>query len=773
VSVGAARQRHLSRLAQRVSVGEVVFFIGAGFSLDAEMNSAKALIVRLLLRFEALSEALFVSGRKPQQAHARKLQRSLRATFDLGPLPPQALAVNDLFDGSIDQHLDKLSDKYFLINDWLCTAFDEQLRLLDDHKPPRFDAQVRAQEDQLFQRLTAALATLPDAKRWWTLTDLHPGALDLPALLRFWRHCNSVLLARTERALGGKALFLDAMGFNETRVMAGAPMAQDMQAVQAGIMGRLSARHHALAWLAAEGLCPVVVTTNFDLLLDSAYRLAGLLPWNAPREAWPDERKEEQLDGGLDIRVPKNRRYSHFARISDAWQFFRHAQSGRAVHLYKIHGCADAYRIAHDKPTELRDLLPTIVFTFREIQNWREDAWSRDMLNTLLRTRTVAFAGYSGADPVIHDTFRTIYEEMAGYQSAARQSEALSKSSGARERLRGGGALASASNSDSLEGPRGESAPAFILARGREFHGQEILRAASRAAGERDPEITEHPNLLTFNTGADAALPTLDETFLLLYHECIRRLQRQALQSQLVQAYYRLSGQRSPVAEAQAIEREFEALVAHEEQEIAAVLGGATADPALRHRLGRVTGWTLHFHRQLMREFALAESFLRHPAEALTVERVTRLPWYCPASEHADWAAWGVVLELALRRCHASLAPGPAEPGSWTSSKGLWATEHNGPALAFVQQGVQRALVVELMPMRRVFMRTLPRPLRAVPALAWELNNETLPWWREGDGRRPPGTPPASTLWAWAARPADAWQAESAAKYFQPERSTA
>lgn len=53
------------------------------------------------------------------------------------------------------------------------------------------------------------------------------------------------------------------------------------------------------------------------------------------------------------------------------------------------------------------------MFTFREIQNWRQDSWSRDLLLTLLRTRTMVFCGYSTADPVLHDTFRTVYEEMA------------------------------------------------------------------------------------------------------------------------------------------------------------------------------------------------------------------------------------------------------------------------------------------------------------------------------------------------------------------------
>ena len=54
-----------------------------------------------------------------------------------------------------------------------------------------------------------------------------------------------------------------------------------------------------------------------------------------------------------------------------------------------------------------------MVFTYREIQHWWEDSWSWDFLRTLLRTQTIVFCGYSGADPVLHDTFRTVYEEMA------------------------------------------------------------------------------------------------------------------------------------------------------------------------------------------------------------------------------------------------------------------------------------------------------------------------------------------------------------------------
>jgi len=770
---GQQRQERLQRLAARVSVGEVVFFIGAGFSLDAEGNSAKVLIARLLVRFEALCKSLGASRRSAQSEGAIALRLGLRRTFGLHAPTDAPDAVNDLFDAKIDDHLHTLAQSYFQINDWLCTAFDELLRLLVAHKPARLNATVQSHEKQLLEAL--------HRHDKWKDTTLHLGALDLDLLLPFWRYCDEVPVARTERALAGKVLFLDTMGFDDPAVMAGAPMSQDMQAVLSGTEGRLSERHHALAWLAAEGLCPVVVTTNFDLLLESSYRLAGLLPWNAPARDWPDGRP--QVDGGLAIKVPRNRRYSHFARIAEAWQFFSHTQALRAAHLYKIHGCADAYRSARRLAVErgrdgggyatLRDLLPTIVFTYREIQNWRQDTWSRDHLSTLLRTRTIVFSGYSVADPVIHDTFRNIYEEMASLRLTARQSEEPAQRANAAAAASGPLpatglelALPTASNVKG-NNPGGEAAPAFVLALEAEFYGMQILRAASMAAGMRRPKVADHPNLLSFYLRKAQLVPTLDELYVLLYHECVRELQAQALQTQLLHAFYRLAGHRTPSAEADAIGANFKVLRAYEADEAAAVLDGA-ADPALRHRFRRLTGWTWHFHRQLMREYGLAESFLRHPTEALSVERVARLPWYCPMSEHADWTAWSVVVELAIRRAHASLSP----PGTHHDLRPVRPMAHSAAAVDFVQGGVKRALTIELASMRRVFMRPLPRPLRALRPMTWELRNETVPWWREGDLQRPLQTPSARTLWQWAALPPSEWLLP-ASTYFCADGSVA
>ena len=45
----------LLRLASRVLDGDVVFFIGSGFSIDSEHNTAPRMLCRLLLRLVAMS----------------------------------------------------------------------------------------------------------------------------------------------------------------------------------------------------------------------------------------------------------------------------------------------------------------------------------------------------------------------------------------------------------------------------------------------------------------------------------------------------------------------------------------------------------------------------------------------------------------------------------------------------------------------------------------------------------------------------------------------
>jgi SIR2-like protein len=487
------RQDKLARLATRICAGEVVFFIGAGFSLDSEKNTTSLLIARLLARFEALAETLIAVGNPEAVAAARRLRTGLRVTFTLHNERPEGTEFSNLFDNTkpSDQRpsvfsatLTSLGQNYYIINDWICSGFDNLIEHLTTGVPADFTSRVNAREIALL-RVYSPTATLDPIDVDW-LTGLH-------------RHVREHHGPPSERFVAGKVLFLDTLGFNSDAVMGGAPMDPDLDVVACRSASRLRMRHHVLARFAAEGLCPILVTTNYDLLLDCAYRLAGMLPLKPPIDQWPAD-LGTPLDRAVSLKLPLNRRYRHFSRVAEAAQFFTYGDAHQSAVIHKIHGCVEMYRRARRATTNTRDesfelirrVLPTIVFTFREIQNWREDSWSRDHLTTLMRTRTIVFAGYSGADPVIHDTFRTVYEEVASYRTA--------------------NADAPAGPDDAIHGAR---ARAFFTDREQvgSFHGLEILRAASTAAGDPSSDVTDHPNLLTFFLGDTGQFPAIDELF--------------------------------------------------------------------------------------------------------------------------------------------------------------------------------------------------------------------------------------------------------------------
>jgi hypothetical protein len=120
----------LYRLGERVARGEVVFFIGAGFSLDSEGNSAPCFIRRLLARFLAMTVVLGQAD----------LRTSLYKTFQLkgDPLDTTTLAT--------EENIQSLAREYYSINDWISNAYGLLLlqTLWDAMSPPRRQAQIRA-----------------------------------------------------------------------------------------------------------------------------------------------------------------------------------------------------------------------------------------------------------------------------------------------------------------------------------------------------------------------------------------------------------------------------------------------------------------------------------------------------------------------------------------------------------------------------------------------------------------------------------------------------
>jgi len=767
------RQEKLQRLSTRVCAGEVVFFIGAGFSLDSEGNSTKVLIARLLARFEAMAGRLEQSRDSETAKTANRLRKGLRKTFDLDDRRPPVEDLIDIFDATprgsgqpsrLDMTLASLAPNYYLINDWMCSAFDAllvSLRREQGDIPPDQTCEamkdlqrtVRTDEDALLQRYVPG-ATLDDLDMCWYLELLRYASLN-PGPAR-------------ERAVAGKAMFLDTLGFNNPKVMAGEPLDPKLENV-AKSAPRLRPRHRVLAWLAAEGLAAALVTTNYDLLLDLAYRLAGMQPLRPDSRLWTESKTP--LDLAKDLRLPLNRRYRHFTRIAQATQFFSHGEAHESALIHKIHGCVETYRLARKTRDweQVRRTLESIVFTFREIQNWREDSWSRDHLVTLMRTRTIVFAGYSAVDPVIHNTFRTVYEEVGDYRAKSADEH-------------------QSTNPTHKDGRR---ARAFFTDRAgvSSFHGLEILRAASKAAGD-DPitDLTDHVNLLTFFTD-EASFPTLDETFTWIYHLTARELQAQALESEVGRIGYQLFDRRCPDDEVKGLIESFGRLRAHEaaharrfdlQVQPASSSASSAVDPAEtaaiearaaegRRWFGLMTRWTSVFCVSLMREYQLGETLLRFPTDTAQIKDAARYPWYRPLTETPQWTAWSAILEMAIRRAVASYI---GRPRDWLRpTADIEVVDAASPTIAFraeplrgrrrASPPVRRALTIKLANFWRRFGHDDPERLFAARTpIVWELQPHTVPWWTEKDPGLPSKTPPATTCWQGAAFSGDAGKAD-------------
>ena len=718
----------LEDLSDRLLAGDVVFLVGAGFSLDSEGNSGWRMVSRLLARFLGMHEVLT----KPDVL----LRDADRVREGMEELYNGLVRTFGLKDKKADKHTDWFRQErytevlhaltqgtnYYLINDWTCSAFGEIAGFLTgEGVTPNAN-----------RRIIEAISKAENR----CLKALNPSEeVELPEIRLEGLH-------GLEPAERGKALFLDTQGFLDEEIMAGAPDLPMAAEVAASFRNRLLRRHHALARLAREGLCPTLVTTNFDLLVEGAYRLSGFLP--------RDEDHPDQDD------LPPTR-HPDYARITNAAQFYygrnriRTRRSGRGgqqtATIVKIHGCADTYRRARDAGSEkLRAVLPSLVFTFREVQNWREDSWSRDLLHTLLRTRTIVFCGYSTADPVLHDTLRTVYEEMA-------------------ERSRRFAASAAVPTpAEAGVDPR-TAAPAFFfgLRESGEFHALEVLRAASRAVGASNPALTRHPNYIEFllRSHDKRGFPQLDELLVWVFHRVYRKRQTQALHADLRGIATLVLNRPPRQSEVEAVLRNFERIRERECDAARGWFGGADDDRSenlLRHRCcERVTAWTEHFHPHLLRELALADLVLRRGGPDPGLGDLRSKPWYYPAGENYGWTAWGVVVEVALRRMAAAFAKTPlawSDPEPWSNpSPRLEPTACVLPSVA-LSPGKDKPAPLCL----TIGFEGFGRAARPVPVeglyrhrVFWNLLMQELPW-TAADQR----TPSADDLWRWASLPLDA-----------------
>lgn len=670
-------------LAKRIHAGEVVFFIGAGFSVDSEGNTGWTLVKRLTVRLLGLLELCekYEKSTTVVDEYLARLTTTLGLNLspDYGP-KPSPLALLD------DKVVSKLADNYYIVNDWMRSAYSHLLKCLDE----KVDEAQKPHLDQELENLEIAL--------WGPASPGSQVKCRLAEVLNF-----------KDDLLRGKVMFLDAMGFSDTSVMAGEPRLAGLDEVRQSYEKRLLPRHRVLAWLAREGLCPVLVTTNYDLLLEGGYRLAGMAP----------------LDSEEIKPVKPTSPYERFNVIAGATQFFNQTLGHRSARIVKIHGCVKAYRAARVEGAEqCRKMLPSIVFTYREIQNWRGDAWSRDYLSSLLRSHTLVFSGYSTADPVLHDTIRNIYEEMAERNTC-----------------------------ESARTDQPKAAPAFFMgsAGKREFHGLEILRSASRIHDDdKLQDLLDHDHYLEFQfkpKSGEIRFPLVDDLMLWLFHRTVRRIQQASLEADLGRLAKSLFGRPKPETDYEKIRACFKTLFSSE-TDVGNELKGMS--PQLAHMtFNRVVAWSRLFRNGLMREMGMAE--VRHLASKLdpTPNVLRETQWYFPSLGRGEWTAWSAVVELALRR---RIAHWQRRDALWHRPDGFFEVRESGyPQLAFSSpaNAAPYLLSIRMIESGLPNRQASPNVRRGLQGnIEWRIRPDALPWRTDADSQDK--TPDAQTLWNWA-----------------------
>jgi hypothetical protein len=241
----------LWRLADRILTGDVVFFIGSGFSIDSEGNTTRRLTSLLLARLIALVGYLdkgpWTLPEPEAESEIRKDARDLFAgfcsTFVIrGELAEPARIFNHEVVGD-------LSRQYYRFNDWITSAYGRLMdkvamiivQLCDGQKPePRAAKWIETCTEAVCGRIVDEVA-LSETYFLKRLGELRVDILAPMPLKRI------LALGSGSR---GKILFLETLGFNNKEVMAGDTWEHTMDAVQASFQHRIRERHIILGRLA-------------------------------------------------------------------------------------------------------------------------------------------------------------------------------------------------------------------------------------------------------------------------------------------------------------------------------------------------------------------------------------------------------------------------------------------------------------------------------------------------------------------------------------------
>lgn len=148
--------------------------------------------------------------------------------------------------------------------------------------------------------------------------------------------------------------------------------------------------HRFIAFLARENLLPEVITTNYDTCLEAAYQDTF-----SPREV--DEKDREKMAVSI---ASLNSYRTHGGK----GQVTLNNEDYPCLKVYKINGCA--------KESLDGDRVQDILLTERQLQEWGERGWARDLFRDRVRSRCFVFSGFGSAEPQVRHTALQVAEEF-------------------------------------------------------------------------------------------------------------------------------------------------------------------------------------------------------------------------------------------------------------------------------------------------------------------------------------------------------------------------
>ncbi|NLU51214.1 MAG: hypothetical protein GXX09_12615 [Syntrophomonadaceae bacterium] len=140
--------------------------------------------------------------------------------------------------------------------------------------------------------------------------------------------------------------------------------------------------HHYIAFLAREGLIDEIITTNYDTCMEKAYEQTFEHHNENPACVITDLISYRQKSGKTYVEDGQSRL--------------------RCLKIYKINGCA----------TQAKDDPEKILLTERQLQDWGERQWARELFRERLRSRSLIFSGFGSDEPQVRHTVLQVVEEF-------------------------------------------------------------------------------------------------------------------------------------------------------------------------------------------------------------------------------------------------------------------------------------------------------------------------------------------------------------------------